>query len=89
MNKLITLSIVLSTIFIFSGCNAIQRSFGGNITLHVNKGQKVVYAGWTHDHSIDVLTKPMSSSDQPEVYTLQEHSNFGLLNTTVTIIESK
>lgn len=41
------------------------------------------------EHSLWILTRDMRTDEKPEKYTFQEDSNFGVLEGTVKIIESK
>lgn len=84
--------ILIATMFlattILSGCNSISRNFGGSTTINLPKGEKLVNVTWKED-SIWYLTKPMTSGDVAETYKFHEDSNFGVMEGTVIVKESK
>ena len=64
------------------------RQFGGNATVNLPKGEKLVLATWKVDN-LWYLTRPMNDADKIETYTFRESSSFGFAEGTVTIRESK
>lgn len=87
MKKLVILAaIVLS----FASCteNARVKSFGGEGTLNLPKGQKLVTVTWK-DTELWYLTRPMDSTDVAETYQFQEESSWGVMEGTYNIVESK
>lgn len=71
-----------------SGCGSqiAARSFGGDVTLDLEPGQKLVDITWKEE-SLWYLTKPMIETDIAEVYTFQQSSLFGVFEGTVTVQE--
>jgi len=88
MKKLFIVVFIVYVLFSLNGCQSLSRKFGGNITINIEKGNKVVNAEWEHD-TLDILTRPMHDGEFAETLTLHEHSNFGVMQSTVYIIESK
>lgn len=68
--------------------NERARSFGGNMTVNLPANTKLVNITWKEDQ-LWYLTKPMSAKDSAERYTFHEESSYGMMEGTVTIIESK
>lgn len=71
-----------------TGCQAVTRSWGGEMTLDLPADQKLMKITWKDD-SLWYLTRPMAPDEVAETYTFQESSNTGLLEGTVTINETK
>jgi hypothetical protein len=73
-----------------AGCtrNQMARKFGGNSKLELPSGQKLVNITWKNDN-LWYLTRPMKESEIPETYMFSEDSNIGILEGSVTIVESK
>lgn len=67
----------------------VTRQFGGNSTIELKPGEKLVEVTWKGDADIWVLTEPMDSDYVPKTKTFQEYSMMGVLNGTVTFIETK
>lgn len=90
VKKKIIGGIVLLAVMVFSltGCKSIAKSYGGTITIDVPKGQKVIEATWK-DSNLWYLTRPMREDEEPEIFTLQEDSNFGIIEGKVIFEESK
>ena len=89
MKKQVLIVAILITL-IFIGCTQNQRakSFGGNANINLPFGKKLVTVTWK-DKDLWYLTKPMKANDEAETYTFQEESSWGLMEGTVTIIETK
>lgn len=89
--KYIKLSIILMLMALMvCGCTtqAITKSFGGSMELHLEPNQKLEEITWKDDN-LWYLTKPMTDSDVPETHTFSQSSSFGLFEGTITIIETK
>ena len=73
---------------LLTGCDqGVARSFGGDMTLELELGQKLEMITWKDD-SLWYLTRPMQDGEKPETHTFQQSSEFGVFEGTVTIIES-
>lgn len=90
MKKTIAL-LALIGLLILSGCtdNSRARHFGGSMTETLPKGEKLVNVTWKEGGSLWILTKPMKDTDTAETYKFQEKSSWGLVQGSVTIVESK
>lgn len=62
--------------------------FGGDYTLKLPKNEKLVMITWKGD-SLWYLTKPMTEDDIAETYKFQESADLGIMEGTVTVIETK
>lgn len=72
-----------------SSCKqAFSRQFGGDITIEVPKGQKVTMATWKNT-DLFYMTEDMEDGDVPKKKYLRESSTIGVIESTVTFIESK
>ncbi len=88
--KKMLFAVLLSTCFLAISCTSQQRaSYGGGATeITVPKGEKLINASWRGTH-VWCLTRPMRKDEEPEIYTLQENSSFGIMQGKVTLKESK
>lgn len=71
-----------------SGCQYTAKNFGGDYTIDLPKGEKLVNVTWK-DSNLWYITKPMTDQDKVETYKFKEDSNFGVMEGTVTIKESR
>lgn len=89
--KRIYVGVLLSTILLLcllTGCDqGVAHSFGGDMTLELEPGQKLEMITWK-DNSLWYLTRPMQDGEEPKTHTFQQSSEFGVFEGTVTIIES-
>ena len=89
MKKIIKmLTIAITCIILLTGCNPITRKMGGDMTVHLKQGEKLVNVTWK-ETSLWFLTKPMKHDDVAETYKFKEDSTWGVMEGTVTIIEHK
>lgn len=83
---------VLLMVLVFAismtGCQVATRSFGGDMTLELKPGEKLEAITWKED-SLWYLTRPMREEEEPEIHMFQQSSEFGLMEGTVTVVESK
>lgn len=79
---------LIAIIIALSGCHATTRSFGGSMTVELDPGQKLEEVTWK-DTDLWLLTRPFREGEKPETHTFQEDSEWGVMEGTVTIIESK
>ena len=80
--------IIFAASILLSGCQATTREWGGNMTLTLKPGEKLVNTTWKGS-SLWILTRPMKANDTPETYKFREDSTVGVLEGIVTIIEHK
>jgi len=82
----ITMVIAVSSV---SSCeNYATRSLGGSTTINLPAGERLVEATWKNSN-LWYLTEPMDSDYVPKTKTFREDSNMGLLEGTVTFVESR
>lgn len=86
--KYCVLMLALFFTFIFTGCQATTKSLGSSMTIKLEPNQKLEMITWKDD-SLWYLTRPMTENDSAETHEFQESSNIGILEGTVTIIETK
>lgn len=79
---------VVTTLTILSGCQSAVKSYGGSMTIKLPPGQKLETIDWEND-SLWYLTRPMNEDEEPQTHILKQSSEFGIIEGTVTIIESK
>ena len=68
--------------------NERARLYGGEMTVNLPKGEKLISATWK-DADLFYLTEPMSENDTPKVKYFREVSSYGLLETTVKFVEHR
>lgn len=79
--------IALTCMALMTGCQqTMAKSFGGNMTLTLDPGQKLELITWK-GNSLWYLTRPMQKGETAETHTFQESSSTGMFEGTVTIIE--
>lgn len=90
MKKFLWIVFAISIIIGLSGCNenARTKSFGGTMVVEIPQGQKFVNATWK-DQQLWYLTRPMTSNEVAETWTLQEKSSLGMMEGTVIFRETK
>jgi hypothetical protein len=88
--EIIFLSIlfVACVAIVFASCTNNQRAkkWGGEMTINLEKGQKLVNATWK-DADLWILTRPMKEGEREEYYTFTEKSTYGLLEGKIIIVE--
>jgi hypothetical protein len=72
----IKLLVLVSLVLVGVGCdnNTAAKSFGGTMTVNLEKNQKLVNVTW-------------KDGDTPETYTFKEKSSLGILDGQVILIE--
>ena len=68
--------------------NSRVKSFGGEGTINLPKGRKLVNVTWK-ETQVWYLTRPMNSTDKAETYKFQEESSLGVMEGTYNIVETK
>lgn len=71
-----------------TGCQSVARSMGGDITIELDPGEKLEEITWKDD-SLWYLTRPMRPNEKAETHVFEQSSNFGIIEGSVTIIESE
>ena len=84
------LSVILIIILVISlcGCQAAAKNLGGDVTIELEPNQKLEMITWKNS-DLWYLTRPMTANDVAETHVFQESSIFGIVEGTVTIIETK
>ena len=82
------LGVLLFACLGLTGCQSVTKSFGGKTTIELEPNQKLEEITWK-ENSLWYLTRPMTEDDIAETHTFQQSSEFGMLEGTVTIIETK
>ena len=88
MKRLLAIGLGVMICFTFTGCQMATKSFGGSTTIILEENEKLEEITWKDD-SLWYLTRPMTEDDTAETHTFKQSSNFGMLEGTVTIIETK
>ncbi len=78
---------VLTLALLSEGCQKISKSFGGNTTINLPQGRKLVNATWDEGSDFWSVTRASKAEEHPETFIVYESSTFGVLQGTVTIIE--
>lgn len=82
--------LVLGISLALTSCqNSLVRKFGGDMTINLPAGEKLVNVTWKEGNDLWYLTRPMEANEKPTTSTFVEKSNMGILQGKVTIIESK
>ena len=86
-----TLIIVITLILVIllSGCGqSYVRDFGGTMKLNLPDNTKLESITWK-ERSLWYLTRPMTENDIAETYTYQQSSEFGIIEGSILITETK
>lgn len=86
MKKLI---VILLGISMLTSCQLFTRKFGGNTTITLEKGEKLIEATWKDGGDLWYLVESMDSDYIPKVKVFKESSVYGVLEGSVTFIETK
>lgn len=86
----LTMAFIVIILSFLVGCTDNQRAktFGGTATINLPPKTKLVTVTWK-EADLWYLTRPMKEDEEPETYTFNEDSQWGLLEGTVIIQESK
>ena len=81
--------LVLALIATLTSCqNIMARHYGGTETIDLPVGEKLVNVTW-EGQDLWYLTRPMGNNDSAVTYQLHEQSNYGVLQGTITLKETK
>ena len=87
MKKILFVLLAVATL---TSCEQyITRQYGGNTTIKLEKGEKLIEATWKGDGDLWYLVEPMDSDYTPKTIVFKESSLFGVMEGSVTFIESK
>jgi len=87
MKKLLFGALVLLSL---ASCteNGRVRAWGGTGTINLEQGKKLVNVTWK-EADLWYLTREMTATDVAETYKFSESSQFGLMEGTYIIVETK
>ena len=87
MKKLI---IFLFTVTLLTSCDHyVTRQFGGNSTIKLKPGEKLIEATWKGDGDLWYLVEPMDSNYVPKTKIFKESSMMGMMEGSVIFIETR
>ena len=87
--KTIKVILLLFVLVSITGCEqTVSRNFGGDMTITLKPGVKLIEVTWKKSN-LWYLTEPMDSDYVPKTKVFKEIAVMGVLNGTVTFIESK
>ena len=84
----IALNAISMVVMSLTGCQSVTKNYGGKTTVKLEPNQKLEEITWKDD-SLWYLTRPMTDEDVAETHTFRQQTDFGVLEGTVTIVESK
>lgn len=88
MKKCIIFAMVMMMVVCMSGCQKIAKNYGGNITIELEPNTKLEEITWKDD-SLWYLTRPMRDEEEAETHIFQQSKDFGFMEGSVTVIETK
>ena len=87
MKKLI---IFLFTVTLLVSCDHyVTRQFGGNSTIKLEPGEKLIEATWKGDGDLWYRVEPMDSNYVPKTKIFKESSMMGIMEGSVIFIETR
>lgn len=81
--------VIFAALMLTSCDQYISREFGGNTTINLQPGEKLVEVTWKNGADLRYLVEPMDSDYVPKTKVFKESSNLGVLSGSITFIESK
>lgn len=84
----IALTAICMAVVCLTGCQAVTKDYGGEMTVNLEANQKLEEVTWK-DNSLWYLTRPMTDEDVAETHSFQQQTDLGVFEGTVTIVESK
>lgn len=82
-------SFIFVMMFCITSCDQyVSRKFGGNTTINLKPGEKLIEATWKNG-DIWYLTEPMDSNYTPKTKIFKESSMMGVMEGSVTFVESR
>lgn len=84
----IALTAISMAVMSLTGCQSVTKNYGGKTIVKLEPNQKLEEITWKDD-SLWYLTRPMTDEDLAETHTFRQQTDFGVLEGTVTIVESK
>ena len=88
MKQICSAILAIGICIILAGCNPVARKMGGDMTIHLKPGEKLINVTWK-ETSLWFLTRPMKANEAADTYKFKEDSTWGVLEGTVTIVEHK
>ena len=80
----------LFAVFCLASCEQyVSRELGGNVTIKLQPGEKLVEATWKDDANLWYLVEPMDSDYVPKTKTFKESSRIGVLEGKVIFYEKR
>jgi len=84
------LFIFLFTVISIVSCDQyVTRNLGGNSTIKLEPGEKLVEVTWKDDGDLWYLVEPMDSNYIPKTKIFKESSMVGVIEGSVTFIETR
>ena len=81
---------IVFTVFCLCSCDQyMSREFGGNTTIKLEPGEKLVEVTWKGDADLWYLVEPMDSDYTPKTKVFKESSMYGVSSGKVTFVESR
>lgn len=90
MKKIIFAAAVLFSTCVFLSCTeqARVRSLGGNMTIRLEPGERLMMATWK-ESDLFYLTEPMEEDYQPKTKIFRESSSWGVAEAKITFVECR
>lgn len=88
MKQICSAILAIGICMMLTGCNPVTRKMGGDMTIHLKPGEKLINVTWK-ETSLWFLTRPMKVGEAADTYKFKEDSTWGVLEGTVTIVEHK
>ena len=81
---------IFTLVFCLISCDQyVSRELGGNTTIKLEPGERLVEVTWKGDADLWYLVEPMDSDYTPKTKVFKESSMLGVLSGKVTFIECK
>lgn len=84
VKSLLLIAFLAAASFVSCTSNEMARKYGGETTINLEQGQRLVNVTWK-ENDLWVLTR--KDTTWPKTYTFSEKSSYGILEGEITIVE--
>ena len=85
--KVLLIGFMVVIVLATAGCNAVTRKWGGSQTIDLPEGMAFVEAEWDKQDNLWYTYRPRRPGEKAEIYIMQEQSNLGQLQGSITFVE--
>lgn len=88
MKKILFVLVLVCMSLMSCSKQAITRRYGGNMTVNLEPGERLIEATWK-ENSVWYLVEPMDSGYKPKTKVFKENSALGIVEGSITFVETR